>query len=180
MTLKDWVDIASPVCTTIGILVAILYNTRNLRQNSRIMRANWIFNTTMEFHKDDKLRNTFDAIQYENFRFVSEMPSKGGDLSTAKEMDLVYFLDFLNGICAAIEQRLVSISYVRKSTLGYAIEVATKDKYVRSYLDHVAKYDTTRMSRLISFGFLRDNRSFGHLRHVGDQITYKDSTSRRR
>ena len=179
MNLSNWISAASAMVTAIGVLVAIFVNSRTLRQNSRIMRANWIFSVTMEFHKDKRLYDMFDSIQYKSFTFKPEMPNIGGDLSTNKETELIYFLDFLNGVCAAIEQKTVTVSYLRRSTLGYAIEMATTNDDVRAYLHHVAQYDTRRKSSLISFGFLRDNRSFGHLRSVSSRFEADDKRFRK-
>ncbi|MGC2659713.1 MAG: hypothetical protein WA324_17275 [Bryobacteraceae bacterium] len=37
-------------------------------------------------------------------------------------MELIFFLDFLNGVCAAYEADVVKEEYMVLSTLGYAVQ----------------------------------------------------------
>ena len=91
----------------------------------------------------------FDAIQYERFSFNSDKGT-GSDLGSKSEMELVYWLDFLNAIGDAVAEGLLSVQHLKSGTLGYAIEMTLGNKSVEKYLLHVASYDMNRKSDVVS------------------------------
>jgi hypothetical protein len=128
----------------------------------------------MSFHKEPKLYNLFHRIDYAEFEFSPKLKSEGGGLGTDKEMELIFFLDFLNGVCAAYEADIFKEEYLVMSTLGYAIQRTAQNSVVRLYLEHVRKHDFTLETKgLYSFGFFRRTKtfkSFEHFRDVSDRL----------
>ncbi len=82
-------------------------------------------------------------MQYNRYSFnSSEAPV--GQLDSAEELDLIYWLDFLNAVSIAVVEKLLTDKHLRGCTLGYAIDMTLKNKSVLGYLEHVRQYDATR------------------------------------
>jgi hypothetical protein len=177
MDLKTFTSEISPAITTAGILVALWNSQRALKLSRSKNRADWMFQATMAFHKEEKLYTLFHKIDYGEFTFNLKCKAEGGDLGTEKEMELIYFLDFLNGVCAAFEADIFKEDYVIMSTLGYAIQRTVKNKVVGDYLAHVAAHDyRVENNSMYSFGFfrrVRNFRAFEHLRDVSDRLSHR-------
>lgn len=166
----SWTAIIPVTVTGVGVLVALAANVRTLRQNNRLKRAEWFMSTTLQFHKDERLLAMFDAIQYERYSFNSEK-GPDSDLGSKKELELVYWLDFLNAISDAVDEKLLTVDHLKSGTLGYAIEMTLANPSVEKYLKHVASYDMNRTSDVVSWGLLRRqyHESFSYLRRMKEQ-----------
>ena len=174
MDLKTFTSEIAPAVTATGVLVA-LWNAQAALRNSRAKnRADWMFQATMNFHKETKLYTLFNRIDYEEFEFVLKLKADGGDLGSEKEMELIFLLDFLNGVCAAYEADIFKEEYLVLSTLGYAIQRTARNAVVRAYLAHVQKHDFKLETKgLYSFGFFRRTKTFKafeHFRDVSDRL----------
>ena len=184
MDLKTFTAEISPAITATGVVVALWNSQRALRLSRAKNRADWMFNATMSFHKEKTLYTIFHQIDYGEFAFTISDKSKGGDLGTQKEMDLIFFLDFLNGVCAAFEADIFKEDYVIMSTLGYAIQRTVKNSVVSAYLIHVAEHDRRiEDNRVLSFGFFRRVRSFRafeHLLDVSEKLQTRADGARRK
>lgn len=174
MDLKTFTAEIAPAVTATGVIVA-LWNAQTSLRNSRAKnRADWMFQAPMTFHKEPKLYRLFHKIDYDQFEFSTTPKADGGDLGSDKEMELIFFLDFLNGVCAAYEADIFKEEYLVLSTLGYAIQRTARNPMIRHYLEHVAKHDLKLESKgLYSFGFLRRMKtfkSFEHFRDVSERL----------
>ena len=174
MDLKTFTSEIAPAITAIGVVVA-LWNAQSALRNSRAKnRADWMFQATMTFHKEAKLYKLFHQIDYGEFEFSLQLRSQGGDLGSEKEGDLIFLLDFLNGVCAAYEADIFKEEYLVMSTLGYAIQRLAKSAVVRAYLEHVERHDLRiETNGLYSFGFFRRTktyRAFEHFRTVSHRL----------
>ena len=182
MDLRTIAQIGSPIATSTGVLVALWNAQRAMKLSRAKNRADWMFQATMAFHRESKLYTLFHQIDYDEFAFKIAPKTEGGDLGTQKEMDLIYFLDFLNGVCAAFEADIFKEDYVIMSTLGYAIQQAVKNEVVAAYLAHVAEHDRRiENNRVFSFGFfrrIRNFRAFEHLREVSYRLNQRSSSLR--
>ncbi len=174
MDLKTFTSEIAPAVTATGVIVA-LWNAQTALRNSRAKnRADWMFQATMTFHKEPKLYSLFHKIDYNEFEFSPKPKSEGGDLGSDKEIELIFFLDFLNGVCAAYEADIFKEEYLVLSTLGYAIQRTAKNPVIGGFLEHVKKHDLKLETKgLYSFGFFRRARtfkSFEHFRDVSDRL----------
>jgi hypothetical protein len=177
LTPTNWIAILAACVTAIGVLISLLTNTRTLLQNNHFKRAEWLMTTTQQFHRDPLLVRLFDAIQYDKFTFDSSN-GPGSQLGTKEEMELIYWLDFLNSVSDAVDEKLLTINHLRSCTLGYAIDKTLENKSIQQYLKHVAAYDMERKSDLVSWGLLRrrDHEAFTYLRRMSQR--YKNYESR--
>jgi len=169
MDLKTFTSEIAPAVTATGVLVALWNAQKALKTSRSKNRADWMFQATMTFHREPKLYGVFHQIDYDEFKFNIAPKPNGGDLGTDKELCLIFFLDFLNGVCAAYEADIFKKEYMVMSTLGYAVQRTARNKVVADYLTHVAEHDMTIESKgLYSFGFFRRTRTFKSFEHFRD------------
>jgi hypothetical protein len=100
---KFIVSIGPPIVTSIGVIVALWNAHRAMKLSRNKNRADWMFQATMAFNTETRLYILFQAIDYDEFEFKIASKADGGDLGTLKEIELIFFLDFLNSVCAAFE-----------------------------------------------------------------------------
>lgn len=181
LTATNWIGIGAAAVTSLGVLAALGANVRTLRQNNRLKRAEWFLNTTLQFHKDNRLVEIFDAIQYGRFSFNSDQ-GPGSDLGSKAERELVYWLDFLNAIGDAVAEELLTVQDLKSGTLGYAIEMTLGNQSIEKYLLHVASYDMNRKSDLVSWGLLKRqyHESFSYLRRLKDEYEIYEKQMKQR
>ena len=180
LTSDNWIAISSAVLTGLGLCWAITSHARTLRQGNQFKRAEWLLNLTFSLHKEPALEKLFNEIQYKKFKFTAEVEPTG-DLGTAREMELIYWLDFLNAIGAGVQEGIMDLDYLRSCTLGYAIEMTMNDPAIDKYLEHVAVYDLRRKSLLKPWFILKyTHQSFHHLRWIDDKFRDFDRKTKHR
>ena len=166
---SDLASELSPVVTAIGVVVALLSARQALSTSRSKNRADWMFQAIMTFHRETKLYDLFHKIDYEQYEFSLKPISEGGDLGSESEKTLIFFLDFLNGVCAAYEAEILDEEYLVMSSLGYAVQRTANNAVIKAYLDHLKQHDEKlAFNRRYSFGRFRKPRRFRAFEHFRD------------
>jgi hypothetical protein len=115
-------------------------NARAIRRNTEMAAAKWIFDAHMKLNEDPRLSDMFYKLKYGEYRFNSEGPNDI-DLKTERERDLVYFLDFLNSVDAAMRKHIITMQGLDNTTIGFAIRLANRSEPIARFMTFTRRRD---------------------------------------
>lgn len=153
---------------TVGALIVavISYIHANYRDKS-IRRAELVKSYTSDFYASEEIVDLFMDIDYERFRF-----NNGGEwLGGKDEASMVRMLDLFNSVGHNHRRRVLTLSDIHGTTLGYAILRAYESGEVRSYLEHVKAWDGDHLGTGVPFE---------HFQNLGNALSRRSAAARER
>ena len=115
-------------------------NARAIRRNTEMAAAKWIFDVYMRLNEDPRLSGIFYKFKYGEYSFNYEGPNVI-DLNTSKERDLVYFLDFLNAVDAALRKHIITMRDLDDTTIGFTIRLANRCGPIGRFMTFIRRRD---------------------------------------
>lgn len=137
---------------------AVYAANRTWRDSLDLRRAEFIRAYTNDYYSSPALSKLFLEIDYGRFDFDTR------GLGTQDEVDLAHLLDFFNTLGMAVEHRVIHLSDLRKTTIGYAAMVTAQHPGVQFFLTHVDSTDAADQLGTQAFGYFR---SLGELLREG-------------
>jgi hypothetical protein len=134
----------------LGTLIWGVFAARRTWTNDiAVRRAEYIRGYTKDFYEAQALPMLFLEMDHGRFRFGREV------LGTSVETDLAHLLDFFNIVGMAVEQKIVDLEDLRRTTIGYAALVAWRDEGVQAFLKVVDDDDAAQEIPMHAFGYFR-------------------------
>jgi hypothetical protein len=111
----------------------------------------------MRLNEDPRLFGIFYKFKYGEYSFNYEGPNVI-DLNTSKERDLVYFLDFLNAVDAALRKHIITMRDLDDTTIGFTIRLANRCGPIGRFMTFIRRRDADLKLPVHAWGAMEQRR----------------------